>query len=49
MKNNEVIIEELKEQIKGWRQEQERIDDMVEAAHKRIDELSGQAEQEVAA
>ncbi|WP_261381358.1 hypothetical protein [Paenibacillus cremeus] len=38
---NERQIQELREQIAQWRLEAERIEDMIEAAYSRIDELVG--------
>lgn len=33
------IMTELEEQIQGWRREQELIEDMIQEAHDRIDNL----------
>ncbi len=40
MKNG-MIIAELQEQIQEWRRQQENIEDMIQAAHERIDHLGG--------
>lgn len=38
---NEMKIAELNEQITEWRRQQEMIEDMINAAHERIDQLGG--------
>lgn len=32
-------IQELRDQVKGWRKEMDNLEDMIEAAYQRIDEL----------